>query len=798
MSATPETAPPAPLFHLETLGMLVLREPEGRASVAADAQQSRRLALLAVLAASGGRGCSRDRLLLLFWPDSSQQRARHSLEQLLYLIRRTVDASVFAGVNPLRLNPAVMTSDVAELEQSLREGDLEAAVALYHGPFLEGFYLSDSPEFEQWMEGERARLEAAYTKALERLAQSAEGAEDHEAAVGWWRKLADADPVSSRNALGLMRALAKAGEHAAALRHADRYQKLVKQELGTSAGPEIASLAAEIRAGAETARSAPARPAPATPAPRPLSPRAPSESRERTLEPPTLAPRARRHSSRAALYGIAAFLLAVVIFAATQLRDAPPDTPVAEAAAPSIAVLPLSNLSADPGDALLADGMTEELIAMLAKTGDLRVIASTSVFAFRDRQTDVRSIADSLRVSNVLEGGVQKIGSRLRVQVRLVDARDGSTRWSETYDREIEDLFVVQQEIASAVARELGARLGGRAATRPSRHTQNVAAYELYLRGNDPVHLRSDSGPHQALEYFRQAVALDSTYAAAYAGMARMYARLRATEDPGMPIRDLEALSLQTALKAVALDDSLAEAHAAVGTIQMNIAGDYRSAEVELKRAIELDPTQARTHEWLVLLYLRTGRPAEALSEARRALEIDPLSSSAHAELANALIANGRYDEALTHLAHIQNVQPPLLRTAQIAAQAYAMKEMWEEAIAAIRPLAERDLAAASSTSQSAALYGYLLARSGQREEADRVLQTLLARSQRTSTGAFDVAAVYAGLGDFDQAFAWLDRMIDDGSVPQPHFSIMSPLFEDLRRDPRFERVRERLGIQNR
>jgi len=264
-----------------------------------------------------------------------------------------------------------------------------------------------------------------------------------------------------------------------------------------------------------------------------------------------------------------------------------------------------------------------------------------------------------------------------------------------------------------------------------------------------------------------------------------------------MPIRDLEALALQAALKAVALDDSLAEAHAALGNIQMQVARDYRSAEVELKRAIELDPTQARTHEWLVLLYIRTGRPAEALAEARRALEIDPLSSSAYAEVAHALIANGRYDEALAHLAHIQNVQPPLLRTAQIAAQAYAMKERWEEAIAAIRPQAERELAAASSTS-SAALYGYLLARSGQREEADRVLQTLLARSQRTERGAFDVVAVYAGLGDFDQAYAWLDRAIDDRSVRPAHFSIMSPLFEDLRRDPRFERVKERLGIQNR
>ncbi|HET6362219.1 MAG TPA: BTAD domain-containing putative transcriptional regulator [Gemmatimonadota bacterium] len=798
MSAEPRKAPPAPPFRLQTLGTLVLQGPGGGAPGADFAQQSRRLALLAALATAGERGRNRDQLLLFFWPDASQERARHSLEQALYLIRRSVDGSVFLGVNPLRLNPEVLGSDVEAFESAIREGRLGAAVELYGGPFLDGFYLGDAPEFEQWTEGERSRLEALYAKALGRLAEDAEGAGDPQAAVAWWGKLAETDPLSSRPVLGLMRGLAATGDHAAALRQAQRYERLVEEELGTSAGPEIAALAEEIRAGAKEAPRAVQRPLPAASL-EDLEP--PSSYRELTFEERSETspgvPRAARGSRRDILVGALVVVLVAALLAVTRPWSEPAVPPAAEVAEPSIAVLPLSNLSAEPGDAVLADGMTEELIAMLAKTGDLRVIASTSAFAFRDRQTDVRSIADTLRVSNILEGGVQKIGSRLRVQVRLVDARDGSTRWSETYDREIEDLFVVQQEIASAVARELGARLGGRTATRPSRHTRNVAAYELYLRGNDPVNLRSDSGPHQALEYFRQAVALDSTYAAAYAGMSRMYARLRSTEDPGMPIRDLEALSLRAALKAVALDDSLAEAHAALGTIQMNVARDYRSAEMELKRAIELDPMQSRTHEWLVLLYLRTGRPAEALAEARRALEIDPLSPSAHAEVAHALIANGRYDEALAHLAHIQNVQPPLLRTAQIAAQAYAMKEMWEEAIAAIRPQAERELAAVSSMSQSAALYGYLLARSGQQEEADRVLQTLLARSQRTGTGAFDVATVYAGLGDFDQAFVWLDRAIEDGSETS-HANVMEPVFEELRRDPRFKRVEERLGLQKR
>ena len=795
MSATHETAPPAPLFRLETLGTLVLREPEGRASVAADAQQSRRLALLAVLAASGGRGCSRDRLLLLFWPDSSQQRARHSLEQLLYLIRRSVDASVIPGVNPLRLNPAVMTSDVAEFEDALSEGDLEAAVGLYHGPFLEGFYLSDSPEFEQWMEGERARLEMEYMKALERLAQSAESAEDYRAAVGWWRKLADADPVSSRNAIGLMCALAKAGDHAAALRHAERYEGLVEQELGTGAGPEIVALAEEIRASAKVEK----------PALRQAALRAPTADREHTREPVrsedydemrpvTGAPRASRRPGRVILYGAAALLLAAVVFAWMRMRDEPIDAPAAATVEPSIAVLPLSNLSTDPRDAVLADGMTEELIAMLAKTGDLRVIASTSAFAFRNRQADVRSIADSLGVSNVLEGGVQKIGSRLRVQVRLVDARDGSTRWSETYDREIEDLFEVQGDIARMVARELGVRLGGSAATQLSRHrTQSVAAYELYLRGSDPALLRSDSTVRDGVEFFRQAIAIDSTYAAAYAGLARMYLRLAGTDYAGMPARDLHSLAEEAALKAVALDDSLPEARATLGGVRMNIDHDFATAEIELKRAIDLDPAYGRAREILVRLYLWTERPEEALAEARRALEIDPLSPSAHAEVAHALVANGRYDEALAQLEHIAEVQPPLLRSAGIAAQAYAGKQMWPEAIAALGCQVEK------GSSQPLSLCAYMLARAGQRDEALRIQATLLDRWRRGDGRAFDIAVAYAGLGDFDQAFVWLDRSIEEQSLlGTSYFTIMEPIFDDLRSDPRFERVKERLGLQNR
>jgi len=509
-------------YRLRTFGTLALAGPEDATLLGKHGHQRRRLALLAVLAAAGERGRSRDQLLLLFWPDATQSLARHSLEQLLYAIRSSVDEAVFAGVNPVRLNREVVSSDVGDFQDALERGDFAGAVEQYRGPFLDGFYLSDAPDFEQWLSAERASLERSYSGAVERLAQSAEAVQDHATAVRWWRKLTETDPVSSKNATGLIRALMNAGDHAAALQYAERYEAVVAQELGTSVGPAVANLVAEVRAKTKTEPVAGMRSPPLPPRPKPQAAPAPAEETTVNQLLPQRSPR-----RRAAPYVIGGVVIVVVIAAAAWLRATLVDRTPPAAVEPSIAVLPFANVSGDQRDAALVDGLSEEMIAVLAKIRNLRVIARTSAFAFKNSNAGVRRIADSLGVSNILEGGVQKVGSQLRVQVRLVDARDGSTRWSETYDRELKDIFSVQSEIAGAVARELDLRLGESTLARIKHgSTRNIAAYELYLRGNDPVLLRSDSGVHAALEYFRQAIALDPNYAAAYAGLTRMQLRV--------------------------------------------------------------------------------------------------------------------------------------------------------------------------------------------------------------------------------------------------------------------------------
>lgn len=457
----------------------------------------------------------------------------------------------------------------------------------------------------------------------------------------------------------------------------------------------------------------------------------------------------------------------------------------------SVAVLPLTTLGADAGDTALADGMTGELIALLAKLGRLRVIASTSAFAFKGPPIDPRRIADSLHVSHILEGGLQKIGSRLRLQVRLIDARDGSTRWSEIYDREMKDVFATEDDLARAVARELEVRLVGGTGNLLRHRTSSIAAYELYLRGNDLTLFFTDSGLRAGLEYFQRAIALDSTYAAAYAGAARMYTLLAGRSD--FSLSELHARAEAAARKAVALDDSLPEAHAALGIVQL-WRSDLRAAETEQRRALALNPAEPRVHEYLVNVALLAERPAEALAEARLGLEADPLSPTAIAQVAVALYHNGRCNEARAQLQLIAGLRPRVRRAVAITALCFAEQRKWPEAIAAVRQGTE------TGGLHVRTMLGFVLARSGQRDEAREILAELLARQQREGNVASDVAVVYAGLGDLDRAFIWLDRALDEGSLGS-NFPLlremMGPAFRELRRDTRFERVRSRLWVSH-
>lgn len=792
MNASQESPATARQYRLATFGTPALIAPGGDMVLGTHGHHRRRLALLAVLAAAGERGRTRDQLLLLFWPEATQSRARHSLDQLLYALRGSLGESVFASVNPVRLNGEAVTSDVAAFNAAMEHDDLDAAVRLYRGPFLEGFYLEDAPEFERWVETERARLEASFASALAHLARKAEAARDWQTALACWQTLTDVDRLSSKYAAGLVRALVEAGDQSAALRFMERYEAVVAQELGRDEQRAAASLLADVRSAMKSTPPPAPSPVPSATSPgvtepsvAPAAAATPAPATRTPNDPPALSARHRRRAA----YVIGVLTAGALLGAAAYLRSSARAHPTAEIEERSIAVLPLANVSRDAKDAPLADGLTEEIVGVLAQLRGIRVAARTSAAAFKNSNIDVRLIGDSLGVDYVLEGGVQKAANRLRVQVRLVDTRTGVSRWSETYDRELRDVFAVQSDIAEAVAREMNVKLGGstRAAVRRV-PTRNPAAHEFYLRGNDPATTRGDSASRAGLEYFRQAIALDSEYAPAYAGLARLIlTRANAGSDGTVSRYEAFAAAEAAARKAIALDSTLAEAHLALAGVRRSVS-DFPGADVEIRRAIALDPTNPRFHEWLVQNYAWTGHPVEALAEARRAVALDPLSPNAIAELGHALLVNDRCDEALTELAKLRSLRPPLLRAGDYAAQCYIRKRMWPEAIEEI----QRNVAVGGLGVQ--AFIAFIYARAGQPDRARPILAELLDRARRGERIAFDVATVYAGLGDKDQAFRWLDKAAQQGALN--YLGRLGLVLDALAPDPRVDVVRQRLGIR--
>jgi TolB-like protein/tetratricopeptide (TPR) repeat protein len=458
---------------------------------------------------------------------------------------------------------------------------------------------------------------------------------------------------------------------------------------------------------------------------------------------------------------------------------------IASAAEPSLLVMPLANLSRDSADASLSDGMTAELIGRLSANANLRVIPGASLVAAGGTHRDPRAIADSLGVTSILEGNMAKAGSQLRLELHLINVRDGSTRWTETFDRDMRDVFAVQDEISERVSSALDARVrGNRRAITPDRYTPNVAAYELYLRGMDVSLLRSKAGRQEGVEYFNKAIEADSGFAAAYAGLSRLYLSIG---NPGPKRREWFARAESAAVKAVALDDSLAEAHAALGWA-FEATGNLSRAETELKTAVALNPAASRVHEGLARLYMEMGRTSDQLAEARAGLASDPLSYTAIQEMALALNMNRRCEESLRILAPLKLLKPPAAVAGVISGQCYAYKKMWPQAISEFQWTAKY-----SESSIAPAFLGYALARGGRTDEARKILADLLA-NRTYSRGGIGIGVVYAGLGDYDRAFEWIEKGIRDAQSAQ---YLRDPMFADLHRDPRFGRLDFYAGFRN-
>ena len=757
-------------YSLRTFGTLTLIGADERTVLGQHGHHRRRLALLAVLAAAGERGWSRDQLLLFFWPEATQARARHSLEQLLYALRTSMGEQLFAATNPVVLNPNVIGSDVAEFIAALDRDDFDAAVRAYRGPFLEGFYVDDAPEFERWVEEERGRLRGRYISALERLAETADTNGDNASSVRWWRALVDAEPLSARSALGFMRALHAAGDHAAVLQFAEQYEAAVTRELGTSVGPAVTSFVADVRAAAGTQRL--------------TRPRFASEPVPTPAFPGTMPVPAREAVSRSSLYRVVAATALLAAFAAiaAAIKGNGGPAPLPS----SIAVLPLTNVSRHPSDSVFVDALSDELINTLTKVSNLRVISSQSSFAFRGSTIGAQRIGDTLRVTHLLEGSAQREGGRLRVRIRLVDTDNGVAVWSGNYAPPIGDVFAMQTEIASAVARELNLELGRNVAERLRRGpTRSIEAWEAYVSGRNPINARSESTAARGLAELQRAVELDSTFAAAYAAMPFMYLVGIVSASNAAQVRGLQQRAESVARKALAIDPELPEAH--VG-LSVALAMDYRDlpgAERALRQALALGGTP-RIREHLSRVLMWSGRHAESLEEALRAVDEDPLSAPAAADLGEALCVNGRTREGLKQLEKVAALQRPLLRVPGYMAVCYMMEGNWAAASAV--------LANTRGETPWSVLRGYAVARSGDVAGAQEMERLALDRWRQTGRGAISIALIEEGLGNRDKAFEWLERAAEDRLVSA---GVMYPVFKDLQADRRFESFRQGIGLMS-
>ena len=782
---------PSPSFQLTLFGSPSL---ESDGPVPARATQRHRVALLALLAQAPGRRLSRDKLLAMLWPERDADRGRNLLKVASYVLREALgERALLSEGDDLRLNADVIRIDVAEFEAALEQDEPARAVALYKGPFLDGFFLSEAPEFERWAERERARLADRYASALGAMAEAAEAAHDMPRAVEWWKARAAHDPFDSRVALRLIKALEASGNRAGALQHASIHQRLLQEELGIGSAPEVAALAERLRhaqmpevPGSNRQMDAPdvaetrgenARSAEAESAAR-------VESRDEVQASPSSQPDPALWIGwfpkwRAAVAGLTAVALAGAVWAGIP-GPSDPD--------PSIAVLPFANFSADADNEYFSDGLTEEIITRLAAVPELKVISRTSVMRYKASKEPLREIADELNVAHILEGSVRLADGRVRISAQLIDTRTDEHLWAENYEYRLQDSFRVQEEIAQAVVRALEVKLGERVRTLLVRRgTRDPEAFRLYRRGRFVWTTRTREGHRQALEYFQQAIARDSGYADAYAGMADVYLTAYQLNLTTLTPQESYSRLKWAAERALALDERSADAHTAFA-VALWWQKNWPGAERELRRALELNPGHAIAHSWYSLLLLGMGRPKEARGESHRASELDPFAVTVSANYGWVCFLERDVDCALEQFrasVDIGNL-PGGHRGLGVV---YAQQGRLEEAERSIR----KALEVAPERTEFLGDLAYVQALGGDRAAALETLE----RAKRDPFEPFNIARAYVALQEPDSAFAWLDR----SSWQWPHRAVPTdPALDPLRSDPRFAqlvmRVQREMGIR--
>jgi len=456
---------------------------------------------------------------------------------------------------------------------------------------------------------------------------------------------------------------------------------------------------------------------------------------------------------------------------------------------PSIAVLPFEDLSSQKDQGYLCDGLAESLINALTHIQDLRIPARTSSFSFKDKEKDISEIGKKLDVKVVLEGSVQKSGNRIRITVQLINVEDESLIWSEQYNRELDDVFVIQDDITLAIVDKLRINLlGGERAKLLKRYTENAEAYELYLKGRYFWDRRTHEAMKKGIEFFKSAIEIDPKFALAYTGIADCYASIGWYSM--IPKEIAYEKAKEAAEKAIEIDDTVSEAHVSLANVKTLYYWDWEGADKAFRRALELNPSNAEAHHQYAHLLTMRGQLEEGVTEMKRALELEPLSAVINSCLGQNLYFARKYDAAIEQLQKAIEMDPNLGDPYGWLGKAYLQKGMLEQA----KEMLQKGTTAPRIKTRMLGALGYAYVVEGKKYEAQNILQQLRKLSEEQYVDPCYPAWVYAGLGEKEIAFEWLDKAFEEKS----NWMIMlkpDPFFEGLHSDPRFKILLKKMGL---
>lgn len=457
-----------------------------------------------------------------------------------------------------------------------------------------------------------------------------------------------------------------------------------------------------------------------------------------------------------------------------------------------VAVLPFANISADVADEYFSDGMTEELISQLSKIGKLSVIARTSIMKYKGTDQDIAEIGRALQVGTILEGSVRKAGDQVRITAQLIDVQRQAHLWSEGYDRDLEDIFTIQSDIAENVAEALQITLLGNEREQiEKQQTTDLEAYNLYLKGRYAWARWTRQGTEDSVGYFERAIERDPNFALAYVGLADAYNQMPWFTD--MQSNEAYAKSAEAAKKAIELDNTLAEAYNALAVKKINNGWDWDGAEDDLKKAISRNPSFATAYAnygQKILSPIR-GKYDEALTLLRRAQELDPESISTNTRLGFVYLHARRWNEAIRQFEIVAEMSPESHFAHFGIGMSYAGKRMYDEAIAAL----QKSTDASGRNWESLSSLGWTFTVAGRRDEALGILDELRNKSEQQFVEPMAFTYVYAGLGDNQKALESLEKAYELRSASLMFLRTVLPL-DSLRSEPRFEAIMEKIGLE--